>query len=185
MLENKAYIKAFYTDLHAYNSGIFAGDWIDLDDNYQDAISEVVSREFPDLHDDLAPVDHEFFITDYDTNLSINVCKEHPDLDQLVDLVNVINSNGVDPEIANVILNECVSIDQAVRIIENGDFSVFYTEGDSDFDLGYAAAEESEILSDVPENVARYFDYAAYGRDIRIDSCGDFSADKKYYVYIY
>ncbi|MPX98277.1 hypothetical protein EHW61_16760 [Salinivibrio sp. VYel6] len=41
---------------------------------------------------------------------------------------------------------------------------------DSEEDLAYHEVEQSGMLSDVPECVARYFDYEAYGRDLAIES---------------
>lgn len=181
----KAYIKAFYTDLAAYNAGILAGDWIDLDNDLTDSISDVKKREFIDLHDGINRLDHEFFITDYDSNLHIDSGDEYADLDQLVELVNVINDQNLDPEIANVILdNEC-DLSHAIEIIQNGDFTVWNTDSDSDYDLGSAIADETGLLDYTPANIAQYFDFEAYGRDYRLSTIGDFSESGSYYVAIY
>lgn len=185
IIMEKAYIKAFYTDLAAYNAGILAGDWIDLDDDLPDSINNVRDHEFIDLHDGVDRLEHEYFITDYDSNLHIDFCNEYADLDQLVELVNVINEQNLDPEIANVILdNEC-DLDRVIKIIKNGDFSIWCTDSDSDYDLGYAVIEQIGFLDNVPEIITQYFDYEKYGRDFRLSTVGDFSESGSYYVELY
>lgn len=181
----KAYIKAFYTDLAAYNAGILAGDWIDLDNDLTDSINDVRDREFIDLHDGINRLDHEFFITDYDSNLHIDSGDEYADLDQLVELVNVINEQNLDLEIANVILDNEYDLDHAIEIIKNGDFCVWCTDSDSDYDLGSTIVEELGILNNIPDDIAQYFDYEAYGRDYRLSTTGDFSESRSYYVELY
>lgn len=183
----KAFIHVYYTDLSAYTAGIAAGAWLDVSDDIDDQINEITAHVFPDLHDGIAPADHEIFITDYDTNLKVSHGEylSIDDLYQLQDLVNVINDQGLDPEIANVILENAGGISEAIKTIQNGDYSVLAVDSTSDLDLGWAAAEAFDLLHNCPDLYAQYFDYAAYGRDYRLDTTGDFSDNGAYYVSIY
>ena len=36
-------------------------------------------------------------------------------------------------------------------------------------DIAYQVVEECEYLNNVPDNVARYFDYESFGRDLGIE----------------
>ena len=56
-----------------------------------------------------------------------------------------------------------------------------YFEANDDEDIGYYYAEEFGILDEVPANLRNYFDYEAYGRDIRIDTDSGLS-DNGYFV---
>ena len=61
-----------------------------------------------------------------------------------------------------------------INLAQNLDCYDFYPGIDSEEALGRAYIEEMEML-DVPDNVLPYFDFEAYGRDVRINEGGHFA----------
>ena len=60
-----------------------------------------------------------------------------------------------------------------INLVENLDCYDFYIGVSDDETLGHIYAEDMEMI-DIPENLRDYFDYEAYGRDMRINEDGGF-----------
>ena len=60
-----------------------------------------------------------------------------------------------------------------INLAENLDCYDFYIGVSDDETLGRIYAEDMEMI-DIPENLRNYFDYEAYGRDMRINEDGSF-----------
>lgn len=60
-----------------------------------------------------------------------------------------------------------------INLAENLDCYDFYIGVSNDETLGRIYAEDMEMI-DIPENLRDYFDYEAYGRDMRINEDGSF-----------
>ena len=60
-----------------------------------------------------------------------------------------------------------------INLAENLDCYDFYIGVSDDETLGRIYAEDMEMI-DIPENLRDYFDYEAYGRDMRINEDGSF-----------
>lgn len=71
-----------------------------------------------------------------------------------------------DPEIFAAILGEVGSLQEALDIMESGDYSV-YSDVYDDSDLGYEVVNR---LGELPQDtIESYFNYEAFGRDVRLD----------------
>ena len=71
--------------------------------------------------------------------------------------------------------NYTSDFDEALDIVTNQDYTIYYDCSDMT-DVAYEVVNECGYLDNVPENVARYFDYEAFGRDIWIEGnfiCAD------------
>ena len=66
------------------------------------------------------------------------------------------------------------SVHDLINLAQNLECYDFYPGIDSEEALGRAYIEEMEML-DVPDNVLPYFDFEAYGRDVRINEGGHFA----------
>ena len=60
------------------------------------------------------------------------------------------------------------SFNEALEKANNGDYTMFY-DCDNMTDVAYEVVEMCGYLNNVPEQVARYFDYEAFGRDLGIE----------------
>lgn len=93
-----------------------------------------------------------------------------------LDAINeyLLNGDG-DLELLSAVYECCSDIKDSLKIISDGNYSV-YSECDDDYDLGYYIIEE--FYSDLTEKcgvIANYIDYEALGRDHRLESNGTFS----------
>ena len=60
-----------------------------------------------------------------------------------------------------------------INLVENLDCYDFYIGVSDDETLGRIYAEDMELIN-IPENLRDYYDYEAYGRDMRINEDGGF-----------
>ena len=70
------------------------------------------------------------------------------------------------------------TLDEAIEKVNNGDYRI-YSECNDMTDIAYEVVEECGYLNNVPENVARYFDYEAFGRDLGIEGIYIFTDDNE------
>lgn len=165
-------MKGYITNLGAYNDGYLIGKWLDFpvsDNELAKAKKEIHINE-----------DHEeFFFADWD-EIGSNVSKklgEYPDLalcNKLAEM-NDDDFNTVEIIVSDMPLNE------AIEIVSNGDFHIYY-DCKSMAEVAMEFAEEACYLVDVPETVKYYIDYEDWGKDLEID--GEFYYDKKNRCYI-
>lgn len=160
-------LKAFVTNLGKYNEGVLCGMWVYFPID-EDEFSEKI---LPSIGVDGKRYE-EWFITDYECELDgvAEYLGEYPSLED----INIL---------AEALDNWDENYAQAVVDVYNFDYIINYTQDDflfvdaeTDEDIGRYYFEEVETVdSNVPEWIIRYFDYEAYGRDIRFTSDGGFS----------
>ena len=66
------------------------------------------------------------------------------------------------------------SVADLINLAQNLDCYEFYPSVEDDETLGRIYVEDMEAI-DVPEHLLNYFDYEAYGRDIRLEEDGHFA----------
>ena len=72
-------------------------------------------------------------------------------------------------KVAKAIMNDLgYNLEEATRIANNNDYIIYYDCNDMT-DIAHQIVEECRYLDNVPDNVAKYFDYEAYGRDLQIE----------------
>lgn len=143
----------------------------DLINNWDDEKWEDFTNQDPCMGDIL--------IDDSDLNEIINASNYCPcwgglfsDLDAINEYL--LNGDG-DLSLLNAVYECCSNLDEAIKTVTDGDYSV-YSDCDNDYDLGYYIIEE--FYNDLTEKcgfIANYIDYEAVGRDHRLESNGTFS----------
>ena len=161
-------INIFLTNLGRYNQGILMGEWVRLPVPAE-KLDEVLERigingEY-----------EEYFITDYEAsfaNLNLSEYTSIEALNGFAERLDELESWEVE-KLAAVLEYESVnSITDIMDIIEHLDDFEVLTDVEDDEGLGRYYAEELCTLNAVPEHLRSYFDYEAYGRDIRLEmSC--------------
>ena len=122
----------------------------------------------------------EFFITAFDGDVMglYDYLTEYENLDELNHLAHLISELDSDEiETLEAVLNKgdhTSSVADIINLVHNLDCYDLHPGVSDDETLGRIYVEDMELL-DVPDNVLPYFDFEAYGRDMRINEGGHFA----------
>lgn len=155
-------IKVWVGNLGKYNEGELVGKWVTLpiDEDDLEKVLESIGIDNEEYE--------ETFIADYDLPFDSSEFGEYTSIEELNEIAERYNNLSSDEqEIFNEISTE-FQLDEVFNIIESENY-VSHPNCDDMTDIAYEYIEETGMLNDVPETVARYFDYEAYGRDIDIE----------------
>ncbi len=151
----------YLTNLGKYNEGELVGEWVKLpvsDEELQKVFKRIgINEEY-----------EEYFITDYECDFyEIGEYESISTLNEIAERINDLDEEQ--EQVVKVLMSECgYDLDGAIEKAESGDYRI-YTDCNDMTDVAYAVVEECDYLRNVPETVARYFDYEAYGRDLGIE----------------
>lgn len=147
-------ISIFLTNLGKYNEGELVGEWVELpvDDNFEQAFKDI----------GIGPEYEEYFITDYEAPFEIN---EYENIFELNKVAEELETADIDEDIFEAILKDCGTPEEAIQIVNDGDYSVWYCNPGYDGALAECVIDELGMPSDQDY----YFDYEAFGRDLRLD----------------
>lgn len=152
----------YLTNLGKYNEGELVGEWVQLPIS-----KEELQKVFERIGIDGKEYE-EYFITDYECDFY--EIGEYENIDTLNEMAEKLNDLDEEQEqVVKVLMSECgYTLDDAIEKAESGDYR-FYTDCDNMTDIAYVVVEECGYLDNVPENISRYFDYEAFGRDLGIE----------------
>lgn len=147
-------MKIFLTNLGKYNEG----EWVEL---------PVSQGELQEVFDHIG-INEEYFITDYECNFY--EVGEYENLDTLNEIAERIEElDEKESKVVKALMSELgYTLDEAIDKVNSGDYRI-YSDCDNMTDIAYQVVEECEYLNNVPDNVARYFDYESFGRDLGIE----------------
>lgn len=154
-------MKIFLTNLGKYNEGELVGEWVEL------PVSQGELQEVFD-HIGINEEHEEYFITDYECNFY--EVGEYENLDTLNEIAERIEElDEKESKVVKALMSELgYTLDEAIDKVNSGDYRI-YSDCDNMTDIAYQVVEECEYLNNVPDNVARYFDYESFGRDLGIE----------------
>lgn len=176
--DSDAPIKAFITNLGKYNEGELVGQWHPFP-----TTPEAIAETFQKIGIDGVRYE-EFFITDYDTDISglYEHLPEYASLDELNYLANQLEAlDAYDLTNLEAVLEmgDISSLKEIINLTEGNNLSecYYYIEGiEDDEDLGYHYIEDAGIYDTAAMgSLARYIDYESFGRDVRLDEGGTFT----------
>lgn len=164
-------LKIYLTNLGKYNEGILQGEWLELPVS-QEELKEVFERI--GINEEY----EEYFITDY--KCDFYEVGEYENLDTLNEIAERIEElDEEESKVVKALMSELgYTLDEAIEKVNNGDYRI-YSECNDMTDIAYEVVEECGYLNNVPENVARYFDYEAFGRDLGIEGTYIFTDDNE------
>lgn len=167
-------LNVFITNLGAYAAGELRGEWLGL------PATEAERRKAWERIG--AP--EEVFFTDYEAEdvpgIAYNL-GEYESLEQLNELAEALEDMDEAERLtlAAVLETGIASARGAAELaelceeVQDGAYTL--VEGISnEEDLGHYYADETGAIDELPDWAQYYFDYEAYGRDIAIESCGEF-----------
>ena len=181
-------IKLYLANLGKYNEGVLKGAWIELpytqeeleekfveigiahydaEGNYVPYVVETDEKGYEYMYE-------EYAIHDYETDLNIPI-NEYSSLSNLNAIENNVNYNEVDK--VNILLNNGdISLRDlietpAYKLLEDYSFVELDSSiSNEDEKIGYGYIDEVMCgIDQLPREVLeRYFDFEAYGRDLRL-----------------
>ena len=160
-------MKIYITNLGKYNEGYLIGKWVKLPvaDDVLDRVLEAIGID---------EYYEEYFITDYETEIvgvgnSIGEYSSLTELNRLAERLESLDEDDEDKLEAVLEYTSCRGVRELLELIDELDSFELLTDVNDDEDLGYYYADECCCI-DIPEHIRTYFDYEAYGRDIRLES---------------
>jgi antirestriction protein len=160
-------MKIFITNLGRYNEGYLVGKWVKLpvcEDVLDKVLKEIGIDEYYE----------EYFITDYENEIIGigDVISEYSSvqaLNELAQRLEDLSDDEADKLGAVLEYEACRSVSEVLELLDKLDEFDLLTDVTNDEDLGYYYAEEYCSIA-IPESIQPYFNYEAYGRDIRLES---------------
>ncbi len=158
--------EAYITNLGKYAEGQFVGETLKFP-----ATTEEVQSLLKNIGVDGVRYE-EFFITAFDGDVMglYDYLTEYENLDELNHLAHLISELDSDEiETLEAALNKgdhTSSVADIINLVHNLDCYDLHPGVTDDETLGRIYVEDMELL-DVPDNVLPYFDFEAYGRDMR------------------
>ena len=166
--------EAYITNLGKYNEGRIVGETLKFP-----ATTEEVQSLLKNIGVDGVRYE-EFFITAFDGDVMglYDYLTEYENLDELNHLAHLISELDSDEiETLEAALNKgdhTSSVADIINLVHNLDCYELHPGVTDDETLGRIYVEDMELL-DGPDNVLPYFDFEAYGRDMRINEGGHFA----------
>lgn len=152
-------LRIYLTNLGKYNEGELIGKWVDLPttNGFEEHLEEIGINE-----------EHEeWFITDYETDITGLTIGEYDNIEELDELAETLEDlQDYDKEVIEALISEGYSLEDALE--KKDDCIVYYNCNDMT-DVAEQYAEETGLLDSIPENLRYYFDFEAYGRDMGIE----------------
>lgn len=164
-------IKAYVTNLKAYNEGELLGEWVEFPATYDD-ILKLEKRLNVYIYDN--EDGDEYFFTDFETDCTklYRLLKEHMSLESLNEIAERLdNIPDDDAEIFNALLDDTGDIDDALEKYENNEY-IYYHDCSSMAAVAERYCAETGILDQIPEGLQQYFNFEDYGYDM--DMGGNF-----------
>ena len=166
--------EAYVTNLGKYNEGRLVGESLKFP-----TTTEEVQALLKRIGIDGVRYE-EIFITDYEVNISglydcLGECESIDELNYLASLISEMDQSDREKFEAVIDSGEYSgSVKELINLTQNLDCFEFYAGVEDDETLGRIYVEDMEAI-DVPEHLLNYFDYEAYGRDIRINDDGHYA----------
>ena len=171
--------EAFITNLGKYNEGELVGEWVKFPTTSEE-LQKVFERIGIGSKDDFGNPYEEWFISDYDCYVDglYEKLGEYENLDELNYLASKLDELDDHDynhfQAAMQISDYTGSIKDVINLIDNLDKYEIYPGVESNADLGHYYIEELGMM-EVPDYLADYIDYEAYGRDVAIKEMGQFT----------
>lgn len=165
----KNMMNIYLTNLGKYNEGELIGEWVELPVSHEE-LQKVFERI--GINEEY----EEYFITDYECDFY--EVGEYESLDTLNEIAERIEELGEEEsEVVKALMSELgYTLNEAIDKVNSGDYRI-YSDCDDMTDIAYQVVEECGYLNNVPDNVARYFDYESFGRDLGIEGTYIFTDD--------
>lgn len=154
-------MKIFLTNLGKYNEGELIGEWVELPVS-QEELQKVFERI--GINEEY----EEYFITDYECDLyEVGEYENLDTLNEIAERIEELDEEG--SKVVKALIQKLdYTLDEAIDKVNSGDYMI-YNDCENMTDVAYQVVEECGYLENVPDNVARYFDYESFGRELQTE----------------
>lgn len=162
-------LRIYLTNLGKYNEGQLIGEWVDLPctDEELEAVKERIG--ISDEPDENGNYYEEWFISDYETDIQGVEVGKYDNLDELNDFAEELDDlDGNQKQAIKAFLEDGSTFDEALKGVQEFNYQI-YTNCETMEDVAMELVKECGMLEHVPENIAQYFDYEAFGRDLDLE----------------
>lgn len=171
-------IELCLTNLGKYNEGELV---------YTRLVLPATTEEICAAYDEIGVADgtmyEESFISDYVTDINGLSISEYASLDDLNELAEELeNFDEYELEAFGAMLEYGYATDEALKKVQGGDY-MYYSGCCSMAEVAEQYADETGLLSNIPDDLRYYFDFEAYGRDMKIN--GSFVETESGYIEIF
>lgn len=166
-------LEAYVTNLGKYNEGELASTLLKFPTTKEEVQAALKRIGIDNIRYE------EIFIADYDGRLpELNACLgEYESIDELNHLACLLSElDRSDMEKFEAVIDcgeHTSSVADLINLVENLDAYEFYPGVGDDETLGRVYVEDMDAI-DIPDHLLDYFNYEAYGRDVRINEDGGF-----------
>lgn len=167
------YLKVYLTNLRKYNEGKLIGGWVDVstDTDWNEELKNFCRIGIG--KDDI--FGEEYFISDYETNISNLNISEYTSISELkniAEFIEYVNFNDLQ-DIANELIEAIgdMDIDRLTELLENKEYVYIADVGD-DEELGEYIVENDSAYSGLSDDIKHYLDKEAIGSDYCINNGG-------------
>ena len=135
------------------------GQWVDLPTAPENISAVIKQVQTESGAEETIISDHEYIdCSEYDNPYTVNATAA--ELEKLDD---------EERDVYEIMTEECgYSHTEALEAIADGRYRYYYNAENME-DVAWEIVEECGLLANVPEEMQRYFDYEAYGRDLDIE----------------
>ena len=155
------YIKCWIGNLGKYNEGELIGEWFTLPVDMEEVAEKIgLNEEY-----------EEWQINDYETNIPGFTIHHYDSIDRLNEFAEQLETLEEDEKLKLMAYCQEYGASQLLREYDSIDFDdciVYYDVNDM-ADIAYELVNEYGAFGVIPENILRYFDYEALGRDLDIE----------------
>lgn len=171
-------IELCLTNLGKYNEGELA---------YTRLVLPATAEEIETAFDKIGVAENtmyeEYFISDYEADINGLSISEYASLDDLNELAEEFeNFDEYELEAFGAMLEYGYATDEALQKVWDNEYRM-YDGGRSMAEVAEQYADETGLLSNIPDDLRYYFDFEAYGRDMEID--GHFIETDSGYIEIF
>lgn len=163
-------LKGFITNLGLYNEGDLVGEWIEfpISDEELEAVKKRIGID--ENHE-------EWFFTDYESDFDVtDSLGEYESIDHLNEIAEALNSIEDDgmKEAVDAVISEGYDVLDAIEKVSDGDVIMFddiYNDmSNMEEAIGYYFVDSVGGIEELDKKTREmYIDYAALGRDVRIE----------------
>lgn len=155
-------LRAFITNLGKYNEGELVGEWVDfpIDEDEEQELMERIGIDGEEYE--------EYFVTDYEGCVDWHeYFGEYPSIEWLNETAEKLDDWDED-----LFCAVCEYEGDIGSVLDSSpDYWMLLSNVNDDYDLGWYYAQEVNCVDfGGNEMLTRYFDYEAYGRDIRLEA---------------